>query len=294
MEWQSVISRYLKHLQKQHRSSSTLIAYQKDIQQLASYFESRSLHNPKLISKTDLDSYIEFLNKQGVLSIKTISRKINSLKSFFKFLLSVKYITDNPGIAIKHPQILPMIPKTLTMNECRAIRDCARINRKLYTMIELLMQTGIRIGELSRIKRKDFYHNKERKYFLHINAFSTIPERAIELNPVIASCLLDYLKIVTPGNKIKKNGYLFFTKTGRMILIRNIRTSLDRIFNKAGVKNAKINDLRNTFIVFQLEHGLKIEKLAEVVGHRKTTTTQRYLDCITVTNVQSTNKVVAL
>jgi len=293
MEWQDFIIQFEQSLKKKRRSISTCIAYVKDIKQLALYFESKKLFNPKSISYLDLKAYIEFITEQGQFSPKTISRKINSLRTFFKFLLSIDCITNNPCLIIKHPLVETSVPRTLTISEYRAVRDCARTNRKIYTMIELLLQTGIRIGELSRLKRHDFYKDKEGKYFLHIMSFSTIPTREVELNPVIAICLHDYLKLVhNIENNMRK--YMFFTKTGRLVLIRNIRTAINRIFHKAGVTNATINDLRNTFIIFQLENGMRIEKVAELVGHKKTTTTQRYMQYVTNSNKKSTLKITPL
>ena len=293
MEWQDIISQFEKFLKKKGRSNSTIIAYIQDIKQLSAYSQGQKLNSPKIISKTNLENYIAGLNKQGLFTTKTISRKINSLKTFFKFLLSISYISTNPSLTIRHPQTEPLIPKTITTNEYRALRDCARTNRKIYTMIELLLQTGIRIGELSRLRQRDFTKNSEGKYILHIEKFSTIPSRDIELNHIIVACLQEY-QLLVPNIPNNKEGFLFFTKTGRIMLIRNIRTALDRVFQKANIKNATVNDLRNTFIIFQLENCMKIEKLAEIVGHRKITTTKRYLEFANITDKKQITKITAL
>jgi site-specific recombinase XerD len=49
---------------------------------------------------------------------------------------------------------------------------------------------------------------------------------------------------------------------------------------KAGIENACVNDLRNTFIVHQLRSGVAIDVVASTVGHRSKTTTQKYLELL--------------
>jgi site-specific recombinase XerD len=60
-------------------------------------------------------------------------------------------------------------------------------------------------------------------------------------------------------------------------MIRNIRASLENIFKKADINGVTVNDLRNTFIIFQLQQGVPVSKVAEIVGHQKIATTERYL-----------------
>ena len=70
---------------------------------------------------------------------------------------------------------------------------------------------------------------------------------------------------------------VFLTKTCRPFLVRNIRTALDRYFRLAGIKGAKVNDLRHTFIVEQLRAGTPLVYVSQLVGHKRITTTEKYL-----------------
>ncbi|OGD02468.1 hypothetical protein A2354_01835 [Candidatus Amesbacteria bacterium RIFOXYB1_FULL_47_12] len=88
--------------------------------------------------------------------------------------------------------------------------------------------------------------------------------------------------------------HLFVTKTGRPLLIRNIRTSIDRYFKKAGLKDAKVNDLRHTFIAHQLKNGVQPEVIHKHVGHKRLSSTQKYLDHITVDVTETTSRLVEL
>ncbi|HNQ17268.1 MAG TPA: tyrosine-type recombinase/integrase, partial [Candidatus Woesebacteria bacterium] len=72
----------------------------------------------------------------------------------------------------------------------------------------------------------------------------------------------------------------FLTKTCRPFLVRNIRTALDRYFRMAGIKEAKVNDLRHTFVAEQLKAGTPLVYVSQLVGHKRITTTEKYLKLI--------------
>ncbi len=294
MDLSNLLTQFINYLTSKGRSHSTIIAYKKDIEQLNSYLKDfPEIKNLAAIDSEILHKYIGTLKDNPDFTLKTVSRKINSLRTFFKFLVSENKLGINPATAVKHPKTATVLPRVLSSLEYRAIRDVARTNVKLYTMVELLLQTGMRIGELSRLNRSDVIFNNDGKDYLIISAYSTIPTRKIELNELSGQVLHDYLdKLEEQNNTLPP--HLFFTKSGKPVLIRNIRTSLDRVFKKAGIEKATINDLRNTFIVHQLRNGLKIEKLAQIVGHKKVSTTERYLPFIEEKPAKTHNKIVAL
>lgn len=294
MDLQSLSLQFIKYLEGKGRSQSTVIAYKKDIDQLVSYLSQlNGISRLEDISTETLQTYIESLKQTQTFTLKTVSRKINSLRTFFKFLVAENKIGINPATAVKHPKSATVMPRVLSSLEYRAIRDTARTNPKHFTMVELLLQTGMRIGELSRLRQTDVLFNNDGKDIICITAYSTIPARKVELNPLAAMAIKDFLA-KSPADDTNISGFLFYTKSGRPVLIRNIRTALNRIFKKAGITNATVNDLRNTFIVFQLQNGLKIEKLAQIVGHKKVSTTERYLPYLENKPEKSHNRVTPL
>ena len=81
---------------------------------------------------------------------------------------------------------------------------------------------------------------------------------------------------------------LFLTKTCRPFLVRNIRTAIDRYFRLAGIKDGKVNDLRHTFIIEQLKAGTPLVYVSQLVGHKRITTTEKYLKLIEVPDMNPT------
>jgi len=80
-----------------------------------------------------------------------------------------------------------------------------------------------------------------------------------------------------PKTKVKN---IFVTKTGKPFLIRNIRTIINRYFREAEIKETTINDLRHTFIAHQLASGASLVLIQKLVGHKRLSTTEKYLSLI--------------
>ncbi len=231
----------------------------------------------------DIDEFKALLNKQRYTS-KSISRKINSTKSFFRFLISEGLVDKNPTINISHPKIEQSPPRVLSRLEYRALRDACRADTRMYAIVELLLQTGMRISELAALTVTDLDMERE---IIHIQAQNSRDARRVPMNSAAKNAILDYLK-VRPRAKEKT---LFLTKTCRPFLVRNIRTAIDRFFRLAGIKDAKVNDLRHTFIIEQLKAGTPLVYVSQLVGHKRITTTEKYLKLIEAPDMQPNVKI---
>lgn len=283
------LSRFVKELETKNRSKFTITAYKKDIEQLATYLSKLGIKTWEQANTKSLEKYINKLKSDNKLTLKSISRKINSIKTFYKFLIASKVINQNYSNVLKHPKIQKQIPRTLNSFEYRALRDTAKDNLRTYTIIELLLQTGMRIGELSRLAFDDVDLDDNK---ITIREFSSYPSRTIEINPVLKKALTSYVN--NPESRRSNSKFFFSTRTGNQLLIRNIRSAINATYKRTGIKDASINDLRNTFILYQLENGLKLEKLASTVGHKKISTTENYLDFIESRPNKITTKLIPL
>ena len=268
----SYIIKFTKDLEDKGKSIHTIIAYKKDLEQLSEFLKTKKITDPKNVTEEVLREYFEDIKKYN-LSAKTVSRKLNSSRTFFKYLQNLNVVSKNPAILITHPKINPVIPRVLTEIEYRALRDTARSDQRTYLIIEILLQTGIRIGELCRISMSDLKLNKKEPT-LFITAYGSTPEREIPLNEQAVDAIKEYLTIRPQESKCDN---LFITKNGNPLLVRNIRTSIDNTFKKAGIDNAKVNDLRNTFIAHHLARGTNIFVLSRIIGHKRIATTEKYL-----------------
>jgi site-specific recombinase XerD len=257
-------------LKSNNRSGATIVAYGKDIEQLVDFLSEVKRSNVDEVTKEDIESFLAKLSESGYTP-KSVSRKINSTRTFYRFLKLNEYVTDDPSLLVAHPEYQLAAPRILNPTEYRALRDAARNDARMFGIIELLLQTGIRIGELAELRLEDV-----RPEGLYIRPFEKHEERIVPLNKSAREALERYLKI-RPNVEEKK---VFITKSGRPFLIRNIRTAVERYFRLAEIKNAKVNDLRHTFIAHHLKHGVSLVLLSKIVGHKRLSTTERYLEFV--------------
>ena len=270
---------FIGHLQGKSRASATILAYGKDIAQLVEYLKTLDKTDPALVVTEDLQAFMDSLAKDSYTP-KSVSRKTNSTKTFFKFLKTLSLITDDPANGLSHPKFENKPPRILTKLEYRALRDAARADIRMIAVIEVLLQTGIRIGELAKLRVEDVDLVNST---LHVPPFEDTRERIIPLNKSAADAVAKYLGIrpKSPSHS------LFITKTGRPLLIRNIRTAIDRYFRLGDIKGAKVNDLRHTWVAYQLSAGVPMTLVSKLAGHKRLTTTERYLQFIPGANGDS-------
>ncbi|MBP9716363.1 MAG: tyrosine-type recombinase/integrase [Candidatus Levybacteria bacterium] len=263
-------SQFKSFLKDKGHSTSTIVAYGKDIEQLVGFLNELERQHVHDVSKEDIEAFLAKMNNDGYTP-KSISRKINSTRTFYRFLKINEFITDDPSLLVAHPKYQLAPPRILTPTEYRALRDAARNDARMSAIIELLLQTGIRIGELTALRLSDI-----QKESLHIPAMEKHGERLVPLNKRAQEALKRYLDI---RPKVTED-HLFITKSGKPFLIRNIRTSVERYFRLAEIKNAKVNDLRHTFVAHHLKHGASIVLLSKILGHKRLSTTERYLEYV--------------
>ena len=265
---------FIGHLKGRSRASATILAYGKDIEQLVTQLSVGGKINAEDVTTPDLQVFMDKLSKENYTA-KSISRKTNSTKTFFKFLKTSGLIDDDPARALEHPKFENKPPRILTEMEYRALRDVSRGDLRMFAIIELFLQTGIRIGELAKITLGDVELDSTSPN-LHIRPDEGTVERTIPLNKPAVEAIKKYIE-VRPQTQ---NSALFVTKTGKPLLIRNIRTAIDRYFRLAGIVGAKVNDLRHTWIAHHLKAGTSLLLISKLAGHRRVSTTERYLQFI--------------
>lgn len=267
---------FIDELKEKGRSHSTLIAYSKDMEQLLGYLSQNGIDDITAVTITDLENFKQNMTEAGYTP-KSVSRKINSTRTFFRYLVDRGIVSENPSEKLTHPAFETKPPRVLTMMEYRALRDVSRVDVRLYSIVEVLLQTGIRIGELASLTLDDLRESKEKNIrYLYIKPVGSHPPRKVPLNKSAYNAIQNYLKIRPES----EDEALFITKNGRPLLVRNIRTTIDKAFERAGITNAKVNDLRNTFIAHHLSNGVNLTTVSKLVGHKRLTTTEKYLNLV--------------
>jgi site-specific recombinase XerD len=266
------LNKFGDSLASRGKSVNTIVAYKGDINQLIGFLSSKcSISTLDGVTAKSVEDFKMDLSDNGYTA-KSVSRKLNSIKNFFSYLKGEGLVAADPSSEIKHPKYENEAPKILKPIEYRSLRDACRNDIRATAIVELMLQAGLRIKEIENLKLEQVRENE-----IVIESYESHRERIVPLNNSAKQALKRYITDIRGESKGKN---VFITKTGRVLLSRNIRSLLNRYFNKADIKGIKVNDLRNTFIVYQLKSGVPIDVVSQVVGHKRISTTEKYLELI--------------
>ena len=142
------------YLTDQGKSPHTVKAFTADLLLLASFLPpDRPLGD---ITTNELNNFLEWMQKQrGVpCSPKTLARRINSIKAFFRWLVQYGVILVDPGEKVLQQSVISPLPQVLTVAETGRVMDVASKHRlaaqpdaRYYALLALLLETGIKKSE---------------------------------------------------------------------------------------------------------------------------------------------------
>lgn len=263
-----LLPKFIADLQAKGRSPSTILAYRSDINQLITYLNQNQKAFASQVRPNDLGNFRDYLLSQKYTA-KSTSRKLNAIKTFFRWVKDENILDNDPSKDVSHPKIESAPPKFLSPLEYRALRDVARSDGRIAAIIELILQTGIRISEVASLTMKDV-----KAHEITITAYASQPKRIIPLNIAAKQAIQSYVKERPNTESV----YFFVSKNGKPMAVRNIRAAIDRCMQKAEIPGYSVNDLRTTFIVENLKRGVNLVTISQIAGHKRLSTTERYLE----------------
>ncbi len=258
-------------------SENTIINYENDIKEFLEFLNKENINNLSDVDYSIVRFYLMDLYNQK-FSRSSVSRKLSSLRSFFKYLHNEEIVKINPFSLISSPKKEKRLPKFLYNEDIEKIFNVPNINTNLgkrdFLILELLYDTGIRVSELVNIKLSDINLNDKSIKILgkgnkeRIVLFGTYAEIALE----------NYLN--DGRNKLlngKNNEYLILNAKGNNITTRGIRMIIDKIIKQACLNtHISPHTLRHTFATHLLENGSDLLTVKELLGHSSLSSTQIY------------------
>jgi site-specific recombinase XerD len=264
----NLLPKFINHLGEKGRSPSTVLAYRADLEQMVAFCEAKGKVLPEEVKQELIEAFRDSLLAENYTP-KTVSRKLNAVKTFFRYLVSENHIANDPSQSVAHPKISSSLPKFLSQLEYRALRDVVRDDIRIAAIVEIILQTGMRISEVASLKIDNIKNNE-----VKVEAYATQAERTIPLNKRAKETIERYLK----ERPKTDSPYLFVSKNGKPLAVRNIRAAIDRYMQRSEIPGYSVNDLRTTFIVENLKGGVDLILLSQVSGHKRLSTTERYLE----------------
>lgn len=257
---------YIKYEKKY--SDNTIDGYVRDLNEFVIFLTKNKIKN--VDHKVIRDYLLEMYNKKD--SAKTISRKLSSLRSFYKYEVSRGNIKINPCELISNPKLEKKLPNFLSYNEVDNMIDVAKKDARNGVrnsiIIELLYSTGIRVSELVNIKIKDIDFNNNQIIVLGKGN----KERIVLFGSALKELLNEYLTVRVTGNE-----YLIVNKYGNKMTTRGIEEIVKKIVKIVGIKNnVTPHTIRHTFATHMLNEGADLKVVQELLGHENLATTEIY------------------
>ena len=265
---------YLRDVKKTSRN--TEISYQRDLMQLKSFLEDKGITEVEKVTKTSLNSYILFLEKEGKATT-TISRELASMKAFFNFMFKEGRIRKDPAELLKAPKIEKKAPVILSVNEVNALLDQPGMTTSKEirdkAMLELLYATGIRVSELIGLELSDL--NMQVGY---ITCRDGQKERMVPFGKPAKQALSVYLeKGRSQLLKGKESQWLFTNCSGKAMSRQGFWKIIKSYARRAGIEeDITPHILRHSFAAHLIENGADLRSVQEMLGHSDISTTQIY------------------
>ena len=281
---QKAVEKFRFHcIYEKNLSSKTIRAYDIDINQFLEKFVNYKINQ---INKFDLKDYVEnlFINSY---KIKTIKRKIAVLKAFFNYLEFDEIVEVNPfrklKLSLKEPKLLP---KTLELSEIKRVLkylyslknsyfDKTSFSYKLLirdiVSIEILFSTGIRVSELSNLKKNEI--NIKQGIVKIFGKGSK--ERIIQICDKEVLNLLKEYSILFNLNSNPNNHFLL-NRLNNNFSEQSIRAMIHKYEQKLGLRQITPHMFRHSFATLLLEEGVDVRYIQNMLGHSSISTTQIY------------------
>lgn len=266
---------YLREVKK--LSKNTEVSYRRDLAQMAAFLADKGVTDITKVTKTVLNSYILYLEKEGKAST-TISRVMASMKAFFHYEVMEGRLRRDPAELMKAPKVEKKIPVILSVNEVncllaqpnggepKEIRDKA--------MLELLYATGIRVSELIHLKVDDINLS-----IGFITCRDERRERTVPFGKVASQALIQYMEQARPLLlKGRMSEWLFTNCNGQPMSRQGFWKIVKHYGEQAGIKaDITPHTLRHSFAAHLLGNGADIHAVQALLGHSDMATTQSYI-----------------
>ena len=272
------IQKFIEYLEyEKGYSKKTIISYEKDLELFDAYLKENKITNISSIDYNIIRKYLSYLHDKQY-EATSISRKISTLRTFFKYNLKEKNIKSNPMTLISNPKKEKKLPKYLNYEEMEKLlnaidtSELEGIRDKL--IIELLYSTGIRVSELVNIKIQDIKIKENQINILgkgNKERIVLFGEKAKESIKIYLNAYKEYFE----GNIL--NNYLLINKKGKQLSTNKIELIVKDVLRKSALKlNISPHTLRHSFATHLINRGADLRSIQEMLGHSDISTTKIY------------------
>ncbi len=261
------------NIQKNY-SSYTLLNYKKDIEEYELFLKEKN-YNYKNMDYKKCTEYLLFLDNKN-LKKTSVSRRLSSLRTFYKYLVLNNYTLNNPFLLVSSPKKEKKMPKFINYSGIEEIFNMPNTKTKEgqreKVILEILYGSGVRVSELVNIKIKDIdYSNKTILIF-----GKGSKERMVSFGEPALDSIKQFINDGRKQYKIDSE-YLIVGKNEAQLTTRRIEQIIGELINKTSIKmNITPHMFRHTFATHLLDNGSDLIAVQELLGHESLSSTEIY------------------
>lgn len=258
-------------------AENTKVSYKHDLRKFSGYLKKKKVETLNSITRKHITQFL-MNEKEAGISSRSIGRRLVAIKTFFKFLVNERVLSEDVTSTLDSPKLWKTLPGVLSVQEVDKLLKAPKLTEPLgirdRAMIELLYASGLRVSELVGVKIVDV--NLEAGFVRSIGKGSK--ERIVPLGKKALEWIQKYLERVRI--KIKKgkdSPFLFLTDRGSKLTRQEFWYRLRKHANEVRIKK-KISPhtLRHSFATHMLANGADLRLVQEMLGHTDISTTQIY------------------
>jgi site-specific recombinase XerD len=266
---------FKKALRVEGKSELTIKSYLSDMGKFIQWFEQSTgeKFEPQAITALDVQSYRSYLLRDKEYKPSTINRKLSALSKFCRWAKGEGLIKEDPTDEVKGVEEVKAAPKALTHKELLRLLRMVHQGRKKrdIAIIEVLCNTGLRVGELAALKLEDIQIS-ERRGWITVRAGKGVKYRRVPLNADARKALSEYLEVRPDVG----DDYLFLGQRGNGLTPSAIWRVVKKYGRRAGL-DISPHDLRHTYGTRLVrEEGVDLVTVATLMGHKSLDTTAIY------------------
>ena len=275
---QEEIGLFLNHIAlEQNLKPNSVISYKNDLDQLAEFAATLGIKSWQEFSTQAIIAYLGYAGTLG-LSAPSISRRMSSLRGFFRFLLRERIINANPAAHIESPRIYRSLPVVMSLEEIERILAAIDLKQKFglrdRAALEVLYSSGLRISELINLTVANL--------FLEVGHVRVTgkggKERIVPIGEEAVDFVRRYLDEERP--KIAKDDshdVLILNRFGRKLSSMGMFNLVQKRVKAAGItKHVTPHTFRHSFASHLVDGGASLRAVQEMLGHADISTTQIY------------------
>ena len=275
------IDRFLQYLAVERNSSDlTIKSYREDLEMLVYFltFDDGTLPAPKDVTSQDLRQYVAAMS-EAQYARSSISRRLATLRSFYRFCQRQGYTDSNPAKPLRNPRKQHSLPHFLSKDEIAKLISAPDITTPMgqrdQAIFETMYSAGLRVSELVGINDADLHLDEG---LIRVRGKGR-KERFAPMGSYAVTALDSWLKVRSLAKNDPKTvvAAVFVNRFGRRISTRSIGRILQKYIQLTGLDSrTSPHTLRHSFATHLLDSGAEIRSVQELLGHKSLVTTQIY------------------